>query len=93
MISSAARSPVSTAPSKYTLSVDGSVFAAEMHRAFGFTFDAGEASVLTDLPVQDSHMHWARLELVDGDHLKGSWNSMKDGKVEWVAEAELVRQK
>jgi hypothetical protein len=21
------------------------------------------------------------------------WNSMKDGKVEWVAEAELVRQK
>src|SRR4029077_20442261 len=28
-----------------------SVFAAEMDRAFGFTFDASEASVLTDLPI------------------------------------------
>jgi len=47
----------------------------------------------TNMTEQDSHMHWARLELVDADHLKGSWNSMKAGKVEWVAEAELVRQK
>jgi hypothetical protein len=47
----------------------------------------------TNMTEKDSHMHWARLELVDADHLKGSWNSMKDGKVEWVAEAELVRQK
>jgi hypothetical protein len=47
----------------------------------------------TNMTEQDSHMHWVRLELVDADHLKGSWNSMKDGKVQWVAEAELVRQK
>jgi hypothetical protein len=47
----------------------------------------------TNMTEKDSHMHWARLELVDVDHLKGSWNSMKDGKVEWVAEVELVRQK
>jgi hypothetical protein len=47
----------------------------------------------TNMTEQDSHMHWARLELVDVDHLKGSWNSMKGDKVEWVAEAELIRQK
>lgn len=47
----------------------------------------------TNMTEEDSHMHWVRLELVDADHLKGSWNSMKAGKVEWVAEAELVRQK
>jgi hypothetical protein len=47
----------------------------------------------TNMTEQDSHMHWARLELVDVDHLKGSWNSMKGGMVEWVAAAELVRQK
>jgi hypothetical protein len=47
----------------------------------------------TNMTEQDSHMHWARLEIVDSDHLKGSWNSMKDSKVQWVAEAKLVRQK
>jgi hypothetical protein len=47
----------------------------------------------TNMTENDSHMHWVRLELIDVDHLKGSWNSMKAGKVEWVAEAELVRQK
>jgi hypothetical protein len=47
----------------------------------------------TNMTEEDSHMHWVRLELVDADHLKGSWNSMKADKVEWVAEAELVRQK
>jgi hypothetical protein len=47
----------------------------------------------TNMTEQDSHMHWARLELLDVDHLKGSWNSMKGDKVEWVAEAELIRQK
>jgi hypothetical protein len=47
----------------------------------------------TNMTEADSHMHWVRLEMVDADHLKGSWNSMKAGMVEWVAEAELTRQK
>jgi hypothetical protein len=47
----------------------------------------------TNMTEDDSHMHSVRLVPVDADHLKGSWNSMKAGKVEWVAEAELVRQK
>lgn len=46
----------------------------------------------TNMTEDDSHMHWARLAIV-ADHLKGSWNSMKAGKAEWVAEADLVRQK
>ena len=41
----------------------------------------------------DSRMHWVRLEMVGADQLKGSWNSMNVGKVEWIAEAEFVRQK
>ena len=47
----------------------------------------------TNMTEEDSHMHWVRLGIVDADHLKAGWNSMKAGKVEWVAEAELVRQK
>lgn len=47
----------------------------------------------TNMTEDDSHMHWVRLGIVDADHLKGSWNSMKAGKMEWVAEADLVRQK
>jgi hypothetical protein len=41
----------------------------------------------------DSHMHWVRLSLLDADHFKGNWNSMKGGKVERDAEADLLRQK
>jgi hypothetical protein len=47
----------------------------------------------TNMTEEDSHMHWVRLEMIDADHLKGGWNSMKAGKVQWVAEAELARQK
>ena len=49
--------------------------------------------VPADKTGDDSHMHWVRLGIVDADHLKGSWNSMKAGQVEWVAEANLTRQK
>ena len=34
-----------------TLSVDGSVFAAEMDAVLRFSLDSGEADILTDLPV------------------------------------------
>jgi hypothetical protein len=42
---------------------------------------------------QDSHMHSARLTIIDVDQIKGAWSSTKEGKVEWTAEAVLVRQK
>jgi hypothetical protein len=47
----------------------------------------------TNMSEADSHMHSARLRIVDSDHLQGEWSSVKGGVVQWVARAELVRQK
>jgi len=41
----------------------------------------------------DAHMHSARLRVVDEDHIRGEWSSIKGDVVQWVAEAELERQK
>lgn len=41
----------------------------------------------------DSHMHSARLRIVDQEHIRGEWSSVKGDVVEWVAEAELARRK
>ncbi len=47
----------------------------------------------TNMTEADSHMHSARLRIVDADHIRGEWSSVKGDAVEWVAEAELERQK
>jgi hypothetical protein len=47
----------------------------------------------TNMTEQDSHMHSARLTIIGADQIKGAWSSTKEGKVEWAAEAVLVRQK
>ena len=47
----------------------------------------------TNMKERDSHMHSARIRIVDADHIAGEWSSTKDGKVEWVAEASLARQR
>jgi hypothetical protein len=47
----------------------------------------------TNMTEADSHMHSARLSFVDPDRLHGEWSSQKGDVVEWVASAELVRQK
>jgi hypothetical protein len=46
----------------------------------------------TNMTEADSHMHSVRLTLVDAQHLRGTWSSKKGEVVEWVAEADLVRQ-
>ncbi len=47
----------------------------------------------TNMTEADSHMHSARLRVVDEDHIRGEWSSVKGDVVQWVAEAELERQK
>ena len=47
----------------------------------------------TNMTEADSHMHSARLRIVDSDRLQGEWSSVKGGVVQWVARAELVRRK
>jgi hypothetical protein len=47
----------------------------------------------TNMTEADSHMHSARLRMVDADHIRGEWSSVKGDVVQWVAEAELERQK
>jgi hypothetical protein len=46
----------------------------------------------TNMTEADSHMHSVRLRLVDPDHLRGEWSSVKGDSVEWVASAELTRR-
>lgn len=40
----------------------------------------------------DSHMHGLRLTVPDSAHLKGYWSSVKDGRLQWEATADLVRK-
>jgi hypothetical protein len=47
----------------------------------------------TNMTEADSHMHSARLRIVDADHIRGEWSSVKGDVVQWVAQAELERQK
>jgi hypothetical protein len=47
----------------------------------------------TNMTEADSHMHSARLRIVDADHIRGEWSSVKGDAVQWVAQAELERQK
>jgi hypothetical protein len=47
----------------------------------------------TNMTEADSHMHSARLHIVDSDHLHGEWSSVKGDVVQWVAKAELTRQR
>jgi hypothetical protein len=47
----------------------------------------------TNMTENDSHMHSVRLRVVDEDHLRGEWSSVKGEVVQWVAEAELTRRK
>jgi hypothetical protein len=46
-----------------------------------------------NMKERDSHMHSARIRIIDADHIAGEWSSTKDGKVQWVAEAQLERRK
>lgn len=46
-----------------------------------------------NMKERDSHMHSARIRIVDADHIACAWSSVKDGQVQWVAEADLARQK
>ena len=43
--------------------------------------------------MTEDNVHSVRLALVNGDHLKGGWNWLKAGPIEWTAEADSVRQK
>jgi hypothetical protein len=47
----------------------------------------------TNMKESDLHMHTVCLTLADGDHFKGVWRSMKDGKPAGDAVFELARQK
>jgi hypothetical protein len=47
----------------------------------------------TNMTEADSHMHSVRLRFVDADHIRGEWSSVSGDVVNWVAEAELERQK
>lgn len=47
----------------------------------------------TNMTEADSHMHSARFQIVDADHIRGEWSSVKGDVVQWVAEAELTRRK
>jgi len=47
----------------------------------------------TNMTEADSHMHSARLTIVDPDHIKGAWSSIRDGTIQWIAEATLQRRK
>ncbi len=46
----------------------------------------------TNMTEADSHMHSARLKIVDADHLRGEWSSVKGDVVQWVASADLTRR-
>lgn len=46
-----------------------------------------------NMKERDSHMHSARIRFVDADRIACAWSSVKDGQVQWVAEADLTRQK
>jgi hypothetical protein len=46
----------------------------------------------TNMTERDSHMHSARIRIVDANHIKGAWSSVKAGRVEWTAEADLTRR-
>jgi uncharacterized protein (TIGR02246 family) len=46
-----------------------------------------------NMKERDSHMHSARIRILDADHIAGEWSSVKDGKVQWVAETTLERQR
>jgi len=47
----------------------------------------------TNMTEADSHMHSVRLRILDADHIRGDWSSVKGDVVEWTAEAELARRK
>jgi hypothetical protein len=47
----------------------------------------------TNMTEADSHMHSVRLHILDADHIRGEWSSIKGDVVQWVAEADLARQK
>ncbi len=47
----------------------------------------------TNMKETDSHMHSARLRIIDADHIEGEWSSVKGDVVQWVATAQLTRQK
>jgi hypothetical protein len=47
----------------------------------------------TNMKESDSHMHSARIRIVDGDHIQATWTSAKDGTLEWTADALLERVK
>ncbi len=46
----------------------------------------------TNMTESDSHMHSVRLTIVDAQHLRGEWSSVKGDVVEWVAQADLKRR-
>jgi hypothetical protein len=47
----------------------------------------------TNMKETDPHMHSARITIVDADHIKGVWTSMKDGKAAGDANFDLARKK
>ncbi|MBI5836856.1 MAG: hypothetical protein HZB25_06405 [Candidatus Eisenbacteria bacterium] len=44
-------------------------------------------------PKRDAHMHSAKIDLVDADHLRSEWASYEGGKQHGVAVFELARKK
>jgi hypothetical protein len=47
----------------------------------------------TNMTEGDSHMHSVRITIVDADHIRGEWSSVRGDVVEWVAQADLARRK
>jgi hypothetical protein len=47
----------------------------------------------TNMTEDDSHMHSARVVVVDSDHVRGEWSSVRGDVVQWVARAELARRR
>jgi hypothetical protein len=47
----------------------------------------------TNMKETDAHMHSARVDILDADHIAGEWSSVKDGQLQWVATTRLERVK
>jgi hypothetical protein len=47
----------------------------------------------TNMVENDMHMHSARIDFVDADHIRGEWGSMRDGKPAGSARFDMARKK
>lgn len=47
----------------------------------------------TNMTEADSHMHFVRITLINTDHIRGEWSSVRGDVVEGDAQADLERRK